>query len=179
MARLCRLSNEHIRRMNSTVLSYLHLLLLIALLVPTVVVADDSGLVPLPSTASDSFPACGLRCSALKQARDSCVPPGPSSSAPESDNNNNATYVTCFCRSDLLGKLRSSGDGTCDDVCTSGSDRSRLYNWYRSYCDLGGKGPAISSISVGPTTKAKINERSLDGVDAPAPRPWYVHVQLL
>ncbi|KAI9931425.1 hypothetical protein ASPWEDRAFT_25697 [Aspergillus wentii DTO 134E9] len=95
----------------------------------TTVLAESSIL--LPSAASDSFPACGLSCSLLQQAQSGCVPP----KAPENDK---SVYVSCFCQSALISQLHNSPDGTCDDTCTSSSDRSLLQTWFNDYCSSGG-----------------------------------------
>ncbi|KAL4988188.1 hypothetical protein BDW68DRAFT_98438 [Aspergillus falconensis] len=84
-----------------------------------------------PTAASSSFPACGLTCSVLAQADDSCTPP-------TAQVTNQETYVSCFCQSDLLKNFQTTADGTCDDTCTSSDDRQLLQQWYVDFCDSGG-----------------------------------------
>lgn len=113
-------------------------LILLSLLLTTVYAQDT---VLIPTTASDSFPACGLSCSALQQAQSSCVYP----QAPKTDR---ATYVSCFCQSALLTNLHSGSNGPCDTECTSSSDRSLLSTWYNNFCNAKGNLPATTASST-------------------------------
>ncbi|KAJ5390974.1 uncharacterized protein N7496_002042 [Penicillium cataractarum] len=88
----------------------------------------------LPSSASSSFPECGLSCTALTQAQSSCE------SAAES------TWVSCFCQSSLLTGLKTSGS-LCSS-CTSSSDQSLLSTWYNNYCNSGGTDTGSSTSST-------------------------------
>ncbi|KAL2801877.1 hypothetical protein BJX63DRAFT_146157 [Aspergillus granulosus] len=83
----------------------------------------------LPSAASDSFPACGLTCTNLIQADDSCTPPTAVVS-------NAQTYFSCFCQSALLANLQTSPWGTCD-TCTTEADATLLQQWYVNSCANG------------------------------------------
>ncbi|PLB45297.1 hypothetical protein P170DRAFT_278941 [Aspergillus steynii IBT 23096] len=156
-------------RSTSHVLSrFLSVFVLLLVLASAVLAADDTSL--LPSAASDSFPQCGLSCSNLKQAQSGCVPPA----APA---NGHATYVSCFCQSNLLSNLHNSADGTCDDSCSSASDRSLLQKWYSNYCSSGGKTTTASSTkttsaqkdSATSTSTAKAKAQNAD----PAPPSWW------
>ncbi|KAF9882789.1 hypothetical protein FE257_005157 [Aspergillus nanangensis] len=85
----------------------------------------------IPTAASKIFPQCGITCPLLTQAQTGCIPPSALA-------NGRATYVSCFCQSSLITQLHSSADGTCDDTCTSASDRSLLKKWYTDFCASGG-----------------------------------------
>ncbi|RAL02468.1 uncharacterized protein BO80DRAFT_433726 [Aspergillus ibericus CBS 121593] len=97
---------------------------LMSLVLSTVARAHSVAL--LPSAASSSFPSCGLTCSVLKEAQDHCLPPV----APETDS---ATYLSCFCQSNLLTQIHSP-TGVCTESCTSASDRSLIRTWYDELC---------------------------------------------
>lgn len=148
---------------------FLSILALLVLATAVLAADDDTSL--LPSAASDSFPQCGLSCSNLKQAQTGCVPPA----APA---NGHATYVSCFCQSSLLANLHNSADGTCDDSCSSASDRSLLKKWYNDYCSSGGKTTATSSSSTQTTSAQKDSATSTNTAKAkaqntdPAPPSW-------
>ncbi|KAK1138381.1 hypothetical protein N8T08_002665 [Aspergillus melleus] len=147
----------------------LSVFVLFLILATAVLAADDTSL--LPSAASDSFPQCGLSCNNLKQAQSGCIPPA----APA---NGHATYVSCFCQSSLLSNLHNTGDGTCDDTCSSASDRSLLQKWYSDYCSSGGKTTTAASStktssaqkdSATSTNTAKAKAQD----DDPAPPSWW------
>lgn len=154
----------------SPVLSrFLSVLVLLFVLASAVLAADDDTSL-LPSSASDSFPQCGLSCNNLKQAQSGCVPPA----APA---NGRSTYVSCFCQSSLLSNLHNTADGTCDDSCSSESDRSLLKTWYSDFCSSGGKTKTTSSStqstsaqkdSATSTNTAKAKAQNAD----PAPPSW-------
>ncbi|KAL2868776.1 uncharacterized protein BJX67DRAFT_36965 [Aspergillus lucknowensis] len=112
----------------STTLS-LSALFYLTLAFSTSILAQD--VVLRPSAASDSFPACGLTCSLLSQADDSCTPP-------TAQVTNRQIYVSCFCQSALLATFRESPVGICDDTCTTDPDRQLLQQWYVNFCDHGG-----------------------------------------
>ncbi|PWY86935.1 integral membrane protein [Aspergillus heteromorphus CBS 117.55] len=125
---LIHVASSTSRPLFSTSSVLLHLSL-IALLLSTVARAQTATI--LPSEASSSFPSCGLTCSLLEQAQDNCVPP----IAPHT---NHATYVSCFCQSNLLVQLHTSSNNICEDSCTSASDRSLIQAWYSKYCQSTG-----------------------------------------
>ncbi|RMJ28625.1 integral membrane protein [Aspergillus sp. HF37] len=107
----------------------------------------------LPSSASDSFPACGLSCTVLQKAQDGCVPPA----APKTGQ---STYVSCFCESALISPLHSNPNSVCQDVCKSASDRSLLQDWYNNFCASGGK---IHKANDGKTSGDKTSDRKTSG----------------
>lgn len=142
-------------------------LILLSLLLTTVYAQDT---VLIPTTASDSFPACGLSCSALQQAQSSCVYP----QAPKTDR---ATYVSCFCQSALLTNLHSGSNGPCDTECTSSSDRSLLSTWYNNFCNAKGNLPATtaSSTTTSSTSASTANTgASANNSQDDEAQPWYV-----
>lgn len=115
--------------------------LLSALLFPlwsTVASAQDSFSF-IPSSASSTFPECGLTCTILQTAQSACVPPSAAVT-------NDQTYISCFCQSSYLTSLKSSG-ALCT-TCTSASDQQLLVNWYNGYCD----GGYTSTLSATTTT---------------------------
>ncbi|PKX89807.1 uncharacterized protein P174DRAFT_424980 [Aspergillus novofumigatus IBT 16806] len=102
-----------------------HLLIIAFFLTTTVLATTDT---ILPSAASASFPECGLSCTQLQQAADSCL------ASPE---DTHAVHVSCFCQSSLLSQLKTSPDGTCDSSCSSETDKQLLQAWYTNYCNSG------------------------------------------
>ncbi|PYH41313.1 uncharacterized protein BP01DRAFT_173213 [Aspergillus saccharolyticus JOP 1030-1] len=92
-------------------------------------IANAQTVAILPSTASASFPSCGLTCFALRQAQQECLLPADSQT-------NSATDTECFCHSHNLTELHTSSDSICDDTCTNASDRSLIQTWYSNYCAL-------------------------------------------
>ncbi|KAL4890003.1 hypothetical protein BDV59DRAFT_204808 [Aspergillus ambiguus] len=161
-------------RLSRLSLSLSLVLSLFLLLLRPVHADDDTTLVP--QSASDSFPQCGLSCSALNSAQSLCIPP----TAPA---NGRATYVTCFCQSNLLTQLKTSPDGTCDDVCSNESDRALLQKWFSDFCSSGGslKSTADSSdansensdnsnqAAATAASTATANARK----NTPAPQSWW------
>ncbi|RAL13145.1 uncharacterized protein BO97DRAFT_433864 [Aspergillus homomorphus CBS 101889] len=119
-----------------TLIAYLSLLIH---LTSTITYAQTVAI--LPSTASSSFPSCGLTCSILHQAQSECLPPA----APQT---NSATYTSCFCLSNNLTELQTSSDSACDDTCPNASDRSLIQTWYNNYCAPGA--PLTESASETP-----------------------------
>ncbi|OKL62482.1 hypothetical protein UA08_02553 [Talaromyces atroroseus] len=97
----------------------------------------------LPSSASSTFPECGLSCNALLQAQTVCVPP-------QAAVTNDQTYISCFCQSSYLTSLTSSGA-----VCSSCSaaDQQLLVNWYNGYC----AGGYTSTLTATATTTSSTN----------------------
>lgn len=89
----------------------------------TTTLAADKNLIP--TAASSSFPQCGLTCSQLYAAQDTCTQAADSSS-----------WVSCFCQSSLIPNLKTSGA-----VCSSCSadDQALVSTWYTNYCNSGGK----------------------------------------
>lgn len=105
--------------------------------------AADSNLIP--TAPSSSFPACGLSCSVLFSAQDSCTAAADQS-----------TWVSCFCQSALLTSLKTSGS-----VCPNcdAADQALVSTWYNDYCssggtDTGASTPATSAPASTPATSA-------------------------
>lgn len=139
----------------------------ILVLLPTALAQGES---LLPSSASDSFPACALNCGLLRQAQDSCVPPA----APKSDP---SIYVTCFCQSDLITSLHNSPNGICDDSCNNPSDLALLQKWFNDFCSSGGS--VQTSTTTTATSPSTASATSADATVAPASnssthQSWYV-----
>ncbi|KAJ5167615.1 uncharacterized protein N7482_003209 [Penicillium canariense] len=88
----------------------------------------------IPTAASSSFPQCGLSCTLLTQAQDSCMSGAASS------------WVSCFCQSALLTSLKSSGS-LCTS-CTASADQSLLSTWYNNYCNSGGTDTGASTTTT-------------------------------
>jgi hypothetical protein len=121
----------------------------VALVVSTLLPAVLSQSVTLlPSSASDSFPACGLSCTVLQKAQDGCVPPA----APKTGQ---STYVSCFCESALISSLHSNPDSVCQNACKSASDRALLQDWYNNFCASGGK---VNTANDGKTSGDKTSD---------------------
>ncbi|KAJ5740037.1 hypothetical protein N7533_012821 [Penicillium manginii] len=91
---------------------------------------------PIPTSASSTFPQCGIDCSILKSAQDSCVAGAES------------TWNSCFCESSLLTTLKTSG-AICSN-CDS-SDQTTLSSWYNSYCKSGGSTTSTTSTATAAT----------------------------
>ena len=128
----------------------------------------------LPSAASDdhTFPSCASNCPLLQQAESSCI---------QNENaNDHAASVSCFCQSGLIDQLHHSPNGTCDDTCTSISERDLLQTWYEEFCSS----QAATNVKRDPTPA----EEPADGGNTqttttstgkakphyPAPPSWYV-----
>lgn len=113
-------------------------LLFAATLLPSVLAADK----PIPTSASSDFPQCGIDCSVLNSAQDSCTAGAESS------------WTSCFCQSSLLTSLKTSGSlcSNCDS-----SDQTTLSDWYNSYCKSGGKSSSSNSNSNKNSNKDSTN----------------------
>ncbi|KAL5359254.1 hypothetical protein BJX96DRAFT_174198 [Aspergillus floccosus] len=150
-------------------------LALLALLGLLLLVHADDATTLVPTAASDTFPQCALSCSALNSAQSLCIPP----TAPATGR---STYVTCFCQSNLLVQLKTSPDGTCNDVCTDASDRTTLQKWFSDFCASGGNlqstdntdnsnnnanANANTNTNAASTATAKAHNNS------PAPPSWW------
>ncbi|KAJ5989619.1 Integral membrane protein [Penicillium waksmanii] len=94
---------------------------------------------PIPTSASSTFPQCGIDCSILTSAQDSCVA------------GTESTWTSCFCESSLLTSLKTSG-ALCSN-CDS-SDQTTLSNWYNSYCKSGGSTNTKDTTSTSTTATA-------------------------
>ncbi|KAL4907381.1 hypothetical protein BDW74DRAFT_149054 [Aspergillus multicolor] len=133
-----------------------------------------------PTAASSTFPACGLTCSALSQADDSCTPP-------TAQTTNRQTYVSCFCQSTLLTNLQTTAAGTCDDTCTSSDDQQLLQQWYVDFCNSGGDTDSSSGTTDDSTSNSNSNSNNgTSSADSaaetssssatnrrPAPKSWW------
>lgn len=88
----------------------------------------------IPTSASSSFPQCGLSCSVLTSAQDSCT-----ASADQS------TWFSCFCQSALLTTLKTSGS-----ICSNcdASDQALVSTWYNNYCSSGGTDTGASTTTT-------------------------------
>ncbi|KAJ5484378.1 Integral membrane protein [Penicillium expansum] len=91
----------------------------------------------LPTSASSTFPQCGLTCTALTGAQTSCESAAAS------------TWTSCFCQSSLLTGLKTSGS-----ICStcSTTDQATLSTWYNNYCNSGGKDTSNTATTA--TTSA-------------------------
>ncbi|KAL4971884.1 hypothetical protein BDW66DRAFT_145265 [Aspergillus desertorum] len=126
----------------------------LSLALTTSILAQDVQL--RPNAASSSFPACGLTCSVLAQADDSCTPP-------TAQVTNQETYVSCFCQSDLLKNFHTTADGTCDDTCTSSDDRQLLQQWYVGFCNSGGDTESNAGSTESSTNKSDFGSNNSSG----------------
>ena len=114
----------------------------------------------IPTSASDSFPQCGVDCSLLQQAQDSCT------AGPE------ASWTSCFCESAMLTSLKSSGN-ICTS-CTSTTDQSLLSTWYNNYCSSGGgtnNGNGNANSNKGADNAAPSSSISSDAATASSATP--------
>ncbi|KAJ5584740.1 uncharacterized protein N7459_004540 [Penicillium hispanicum] len=111
-------------------------LLLLSLLSTSL--AADKNLIP--TSASSSFPQCGLSCSSLYAAQDSCTSAADSS-----------TWVSCFCQSSLVSGLKTSGS-----VCSNcdASDQKLVSTWYSNYCNSGGSNKGTDNTATTSTSSS-------------------------
>lgn len=134
--------------------------LLSALLLPlwsTLAAAQDTFSF-IPTSASSTFPECGLTCTALENAQDACVPP-------EAAVTNEQTYISCFCQSAYITSLKSSG--TVCTSCTSASDQELLVSWYNGYCD-GGYTSTLTATTAAATTSSTSSATTTDAATTTA-----------
>lgn len=91
----------------------------------------------LPTSASSTFPQCGLTCAVLTNAQTSC------------ESGAAASWSSCFCQSSLLTGLKSSGS-----ICASCStdDQATLSTWYNNYCSSGGTTTTTTSATSASAT---------------------------
>ncbi|KAJ5754118.1 uncharacterized protein N7511_008271 [Penicillium nucicola] len=97
----------------------------------TTTLAADKNLIP--TAASSTFPTCGLTCSQLYAAQDTCTQAADS-----------ASWVSCFCQSSLIPNLKTSGA-----ICSSCSteDQAKISTWYTNYCNSGGKDTSTATTT--------------------------------
>ncbi|KAH8703617.1 hypothetical protein BGW36DRAFT_403971 [Talaromyces proteolyticus] len=117
----------------------------------------------IPTAASSTFPACGISCSLLQQAQSACIPPAVAVS------NDDTTYVNCFCGSQYLLGLKTSG-AVCS-TCTSLSDQALLVQWYDGYCNGNWKtttAAAATATSTSSTTSATNSAATSTSTAAPS-----------
>lgn len=116
----------------------------------------------IPTSASSSFPQCGLSCSVLTSAQDSCT-----ASADQS------TWFSCFCQSALLTSLKTSGS-----VCSNcdASDQALVSTWYNNYCSSGGTDtgantnpPAAAAPSPSPSSSSDSSDSSASSSSSSSP----------
>lgn len=118
-----------------TLFSSRWLALLCFTLISTAWAADNS---LIPTSPNSAFPQCGLSCSTLVSAQDSCTA-----------NPDSSTWFSCFCQSALLTTLKSSGS-----VCPNcdASDQALVSTWYNNYCSSGGTDTGVSTTTTTTTT---------------------------
>ncbi|KAJ6116062.1 hypothetical protein N7523_006479 [Penicillium sp. IBT 18751x] len=92
----------------------------------------------IPTSASSTFPSCGLSCSELYAAQDSCTA-----------NADSSTWVSCFCQSSFVSNLKTSGA-----VCSNcdASDQALVSTWYSNYCSSGGTTTSTTSSATSSST---------------------------
>lgn len=127
--------------------------------------AADKNLIP--TSPSSSFPACGLSCSTLTSAQDSCT------ASPDQ-----ASWFSCFCQSALLTSLKSTGS-----VCANcgASDQALLSTWYNNYCNSGGTDTGASNSNGAGTPVASTAPSGTSAAASSSASPgsatnqgWYV-----
>ncbi|RHZ46331.1 uncharacterized protein CDV56_103067 [Aspergillus thermomutatus] len=138
-----------------------HLLVIAFFLTTTVLATTDT---ILPSAASASFPECGLSCSLLQQAADSCL---------ASPDDTHAVHVSCFCQSTLISQLKTSADGTCDSSCSSESDRQLLKTWYNNYCNSGGATTTSTAADQAAAATTTSTSGSKVQANESKPKTWW------
>ncbi|KAJ5787652.1 hypothetical protein N7457_002642 [Penicillium paradoxum] len=120
-------------------------LLLLALLSLIISAFAANGI--LPTSASSSFPQCGLSCTTLTNAQTSC------------ESGDSSSWTSCFCQSALLTGLKTSGS-----ICASCSaaDQVTLSTWYNNYCNSGGKdtGATKTKAAAGATSTSTSSANS-------------------
>ena len=131
----------------------------------------------LPSVASDdhTFPSCASNCPLLQQAESSCI----QNENANANANDYAASVSCFCQSGLIDQLHHFPNGTCDDTCSSISERGLLQTWYEEFCSsqaatnvkrdpTPAEEPADGNPQTTTTSTGKVKPHY------PAPPSWYV-----
>lgn len=119
----------------------------------------------LPTSASSTFPQCGLTCTTLTTAQTSCEAADAS------------TWASCFCQSSLLTGLKTSGS-----ICStcSAADQATLSTWYNNYCNSGGKDTsnaattATTSAAAGATSGSSSSATTKSGTTTEENKSWYV-----
>lgn len=120
----------------------------------------------LPTSASSTFPQCGLTCTTLTTAQTSCEAADAS------------TWASCFCQSSLLTGLKTSGS-----ICStcSATDQATLSTWYNNYCSSGGKDTsntattATTSAAAGSTSGSSSSATTnKSGTTTEENKSWYV-----
>lgn len=144
------------------------LLLLVAIFTSSVSSQDPL----IPSSGSDTFPACAVQCPLLNEAQSSCQ------AAPATGRD---SLVSCFCQSALLTSLHSVPDGVCDASCPSKDDQEKLQSWYSSFCASGGDPPSSEptttasspdSSSTGGTSQGSSGSGGSGGSGGPGHQSW-------
>ncbi|KAJ5902593.1 hypothetical protein N7495_003121 [Penicillium taxi] len=126
--------------------SWLALLPLLLLSLLSSVHAVSKNLVP--TTWSENFPPCGLSCSTLYAAQDTCL-----------ENTDSSTWVTCFCSSSRISTLKTNGS-VCESVCTTSSEQEVLSQWYVNYCNSDGKDTGAATTTTKTTSSATATSTS-------------------
>lgn len=98
---------------------------------------------PFPFFSLTGLPKCARSCANILNAARSCVPP----TAPVS---NNATYVACFCQSQLLHSGNDIG-GICPQNCNK-DDEATIQGTYSALCGLPGPSATLFLSVPAPTT---------------------------
>ncbi|KIW03316.1 uncharacterized protein PV09_05527 [Verruconis gallopava] len=98
------------------------------------------------------LPKCAFSCQTLVSAAQLCVPP----IAPVQSQ---AIYQTCFCNSNYLVNYKAGGvSPTCDDACSSESDRKEIQQWYVKLCSSGAvvtpQGNQVNALATQTTTSS-------------------------
>lgn len=117
------------------------------------------------------LPKCALSCQTLLSAQSLCVPP----TAP---NSNQATYQTCFCNSNyLVGYKAGAVSPTCDDACSTESDRQAIQQWFVSLCSSGAVVTPVGNEDNTAVT-ATGTASSAGSKGSGGQKSWYVHLCL-
>lgn len=98
---------------------------------------------PFPFFSFIGLPKCVRSCKSIREATINCLPP----TAPVS---NNATYVACFCQSQLLHSGNNNG-GICPQDCNK-EDETTIQDTYKALCGLPGPSATLFPSVPAPTT---------------------------
>lgn len=141
--------------------------ILLALAILTTFAAAQVGTLLDPS----KLPNCAFSCQTLLSAQSLCVPP----TAP---NSNQATYQTCFCNSNYLAGYKAGAvSPTCDDACSTESDRQAIQQWFVSLCSGGAVvTPVGNEDNTAVTATGAASSASSKG--SGGQKSWYVHLLL-
>lgn len=103
----------------------------------------------LPTTPSETFPACAFSCANLNAASSYCLQTNVGASS-EATN-------TCFCQRAEVTPFYQGASGVCDGFCPNTADLAVLQTWFQSYCaaaGINGVGGTVTTLITSTRTPA-------------------------